>query len=209
MRRKPLREFARPITSPIVRVLALAIARPLRSADRGAGREDVVADAIVVLGAPLSGLGGLTAIGHERVTHAAQLWHRGWAPRVVVCGGITGVAICSEAEAMAMALVGQGVPVTAISVESDSLTTAENARYSAALLRILAGQQGKPSGHPLTVWLVTQPFHSRRARWCFRRAGLHPRVWHISDSIQYRNPMRALRWCLREYMAWTKALLLR
>jgi hypothetical protein len=31
----------------------------------------------------------------------------------------------------------------------------------------------------------------------------------MDDSIQYRDPVRAMRWSLREYLAWSKALLLR
>ena len=53
-----------------------------------------------------------------------------------------------------------------------------------------------------TVWLVTQPFHGRRAALLFRRAGLEPRVWHIADSLQYRDRRRGLRWIAREYGAW-------
>lgn len=60
-----------------------------------------------------------------------------------------------------------------------------------------------------SVWLVTQPFHGRRARLCFRRAGFEARVWPIVDSLEHRDPRRALRWCLREYLAWIKALLVR
>jgi uncharacterized SAM-binding protein YcdF (DUF218 family) len=60
-----------------------------------------------------------------------------------------------------------------------------------------------------SVWLVTQPFHGRRSRLCFRRAGFDARVWPIVDSLEHRDPRRALRWCLREYLAWIKALLVR
>ena len=56
------------------------------------------------------------------------------------------------------------------------------------------------------VWLVTQPFHGRRARGLFRRAGLDPRVWAIDDGLQHQHPARALRWIAREYAAWAGAL---
>jgi uncharacterized SAM-binding protein YcdF (DUF218 family) len=52
------------------------------------------------------------------------------------------------------------------------------------------------------VWIVTQPFHGRRAALLFRRANLDPRVHHIADSVQYRDRRRAVRWLVREYASW-------
>jgi hypothetical protein len=34
-------------------------------------------------------------------------------------------------------------------------------------------------------------------------------VWHIDDSIEYRDRKRALRWVIREYAAWGRELLRR
>jgi uncharacterized SAM-binding protein YcdF (DUF218 family) len=84
-------------------------------------------------------------------------------------------------------------------VESRSRTTAENARFTAELL----AEQLRP-GAIRTMWIVTQPFHGRRAARLFREAGFDPRVWHIDDSLQYRERRRALRWLVREYAAWGK-----
>jgi hypothetical protein len=36
----------------------------------------------------------------------------------------------------------------------------------------------------------------------FRAAGFDAHVWHIADSIEYRNRRHALRWLVREYAAW-------
>ena len=57
--------------------------------------------------------------------------------------------------------------------------------------------------------VVTQPFHGRRGAWLFRRAGFDAHVWHIDDSVEYRDRRRALRWLVREYAAWARQLLLR
>ena len=148
-------------------------------------------DAIVVLGSPLGPGGRLTAILEERVAAAAALWHAGCGRHVVVTGGITQGAPRSEADALAEGLAAAGVPD--VLVESRALTTADNARFTAALLAPLGAH---------TVWLVTQPFHGRRAALLFRRAGLEPRVWHIADSLQYRDRRRATRWVIREVGAW-------
>ena len=146
-------------------------------------------DAIVVLGAPLRRDGAPTAVLAERIAAAADLFHRGGAPTVIASGGITQRDSRAEADAIADALVAAGVPRAAIIVERASLTTADNARYAAALL--------SPGAR---VWLVTQPFHGRRAARLFRREGLAPSVWHITDSP------RRMRWIVREYAAWLRLL---
>ncbi len=149
------------------------------------------ADAIVVLGAPLGPGGALTPVLEERVTAAAALFHAGAADHVVATGGITHGAPRAEADALAEGLAAAGIPE--VLVERDALTTAENARFTARILDPLGARR---------VWLVTQPFHGRRAALLFRRAGLEPRVWHIADSVQYRDRRRAVRWLVREYASW-------
>jgi uncharacterized SAM-binding protein YcdF (DUF218 family) len=152
-------------------------------------------DAIVVLGARLTPAGELTEVLAERVAAAVALYRAGGAPRVVVSGGRTGRAPRAEAAALVDALAVAGI--AEVLVEDRSRTTAENARYCAALLA--------PAG-VRSVWIVTQPFHARRAVRLFCRAGLDARAWHIADSVQYRDRRRALRWLAREYGAWAKLL---
>jgi uncharacterized SAM-binding protein YcdF (DUF218 family) len=147
-------------------------------------------DAIVVLGASLR-RDRLSRVLAERVSAGAALWRAGGAPTIVCTGGITGSAHRAEATVMAEALIAAGVPSSAIVVEDQAQTTADNARRVAALLPPAA-----------RVWLVTQPFHGRRAAYLFARAGLHARVWHIADSFEYRDRRRAMRWLVREYAAW-------
>jgi len=154
------------------------------------------ADAIVVLGAGLGPGGTLTPVLEERIAAAAALHRAGAGRHVVVTGGITQGAPRAEADALAEALRAAGVPD--VLVERESRTTAENARYTARILEPLGAR---------TVWLVTQPFHGRRAALLFRREGLEPRVWHIADSLQYRDRRRAMRWVAREYAAWGKLAL--
>lgn len=212
--------------------LAAWIGRPLRVREPGslvgAGGGPVArARAIVVLGAPLDAQDRLTEIGRERARAGAELWRRGGAPLVLVSGAVTRGAQRSEAAALADELVAGGVPRAAILLEERALTTAENGRGCAALLRAHEAElarsgegggdgergQARPGGASEAalgpVWLVTQPFHGRRARLCFRRAGVAGWVWPIEDSLELRDPRRALRWSLREYLAWAKALVVR
>ena len=145
----------------------------------------------MVLGAPLAHDGGLSEVLAERVVAAAALWRAGGAPLVIATGGRTQGARRAEAEVMAEALAAAGVPE--VLVEDAAMTTRDNARHVAALLA--------PRGLA-RVWLVTQPFHARRAVRLFRDAGLAASAWHIDDSLQYRDRRRAVSWLVREYAAW-------
>ena len=148
-------------------------------------------DAIIVLGAPLTPQGELTQILEERVDAAVALYRAGAGRIVATSGGTTQGAPRAEADALADALRARGIPD--IVVENQSQSTAENARLTAELLAPLGVR---------TVWLVTQPFHAKRAALLFKRIGFEPRIWHIADSVQYRDRKRALRWLLREYGSW-------
>lgn len=151
--------------------------------------------AVVVLGVPLAAGGELSAVGVERVAAGVTLWRAARAPQLILAGGATRGARRSEASAMAAWAARAGVPGSALVAEERSRTTAENAREVARLL---------PAGAP--VWVVTQPFHGRRARWWFREVGLRPAIWHLADSLQYRDRRRALGWLGREYAAWARLL---
>ncbi len=160
----------------------------LRSAPRPA-------DAIAVLGARLDRSGRVTPALAERVDAGVELWRRGLAEAVWMTGG--GPPGRVEADAMAAHARQRGLPESALRLERRAHNTASNARNLAALL---------PPG--ARVWVVTQPFHLRRAVYWFRRAGLVPLGWHIAASVQYRSPA-ALRWILREYLALAAAPLTR
>lgn len=158
------------------------------------------ADAIVVLGAPIRADGSLSPMAEERVRVGVALFQRGLAPVVCVVGGHCPPGsedTPAEAEGMARLVRALGVPEAAIRVDRLSTSTVTNAARAAAILL--------PEGRR-RVWLVTQPFHLRRARFCFRRAGFDPLGWHIKASVQYARPDHALRWIAREYAAWVLAL---
>ena len=178
------------------RALAQVLGRPLAQAPTALEPRD----AIVVLGAALRSDHRLTPVLAERVAAAAMLFAAGAAPLVIVTGGVTGRVQRSEAAVIADALVLAGVPRASILVEDRAQTTAENARNVAALVA---------DSHVHTIWLVTQPFHARRAEHLFREAGFAARAWHLADSLQYLDHRRAVRWLVREYAAWAKLWLTR
>ena len=95
----------------------------------------------------------------DRIWHAARLYHRGLAPRIVVSGG--GRGPMSEADAMRLFLTDLGVPSQAIVIEGASLNTIENIRYVRNLVK-----DGR-------VALVTSASHMPRALRLARIAGLN------------------------------------
>jgi len=101
----------------------------------------VKADAIVVLGGAV-----------DRAARAAELFQAGEASRVLVCG--TGDWMINS-----LYLKQHGVPLDKITVESESTTTRDNARFSAPILRRMKAER---------VILVTSWYHSRRAMACFK-----------------------------------------
>src|SRR5262249_26084335 len=143
------------------------------------------ADAIVVLGAPLGRDGELSDLAQERVEVAAALWRRGLAPVVCVTGGHCPPGYRdqpAEREGMAPYLVPPGGPPAALRGDRRATSTRENALRAAELLL--------PEGL-CQVWLVTQPFHLRRARMWFERAGFEPRGWPIRGGVSVQQPRRA------------------
>lgn len=115
--------------------------------DSGKG---VTADVIVVLG------GGL----HERPERAAELFKQHAAPRIIISGA-------GDDEINRAILLRAGVPASAIQLESQSKTTAENAQFTIKLLR----QQNVHR-----VILVTSWYHARRAQKTFE---------HYAPEIQF------------------------
>lgn len=174
-----------------IEALAALLERPLVIREPFAAR-----DAIVVLGAPLGPGDTLTPVLAERAASAAALWRAGGGRFVVASGGVTRGARRAEADVLAESLHALGV--SDVVVERGSLTTLGNAQRTKPLLDARGAR---------SVWLVTQPYHGRRSARVFRSVGVDAHVWHIADSLEYRDRVRALRWLVREYGAWVRLAL--
>jgi len=120
------------------------------------------ADAIVVLGCQIGPSGRPAPAAARRAAMGARAFLAGVAPRVVVSGGRRwGSHI--EARALRHSLVGAGVPAAAVIEELCSLSTYENAIFSAAVLGRLGARRAA---------VVTCPWHMARALESFRAAGV-------------------------------------
>ena len=168
--------------------VADALLGPLQDKARAAAAEapPCCYEAIVVLG------GGMTpaappflmepdlADAADRVWHAAQLFHRGIARRIIVSGGslspLKAGPATSEAEAMRRFLVDLGVPSEAIVSEGNSLNTLENIRN----VRQMVGDA--------RVALVTSAYHMPRALKIARQGNLNvgafPTDWRLPPEAR-------------------------
>lgn len=120
-------------------------------------------DAIVVLGCRVVGGGGLLGgAAGRRVARAVEAWRSDGARRVIASGGRSWAGAV-EADRMAEALVAAGVPADVVLRERCSMNTADNARFTAALV----GRHGLAR-----IAIVTCSWHLPRALLLFRREGL-------------------------------------
>ena len=145
-------------------------------------------DALVLLGCRVAE--ALPPAAARRVERAAQAFAANLAPCVVVSGGRRWDGR-TEAERLARELMRRGVPESALLLEQASLTTRDNAVFSARLLAPLGLHR---------IGLVTCDWHLARALWSFRREGFDAEgVAAISPPLPSHR--RALR-LLRERGAW-------
>jgi uncharacterized SAM-binding protein YcdF (DUF218 family) len=100
---------------------------------------------------------------YERSRYGAWLSREWRLLPVVLSGGSPDGRASSYASAMRTVVLAHGVPESQIVLEENSRTTAENAQFTAALL--------KPRGIHHVV-LVTDAVHMRRARKAFEKAGM-------------------------------------
>lgn len=132
---------------------------------------DVSGEVLIVPGG--SSLDGMV-LGENsywRSVYAVRAWRRGGFRRVVLTGG--------PAPLMRDFLTAHGVPPEVIEVETRSISTRENVRFTADLLR----------GSSDRLVLLTSDFHMYRARRVFRNAGLDVLPLPVPDVRK-----RASRW---------------
>ena len=147
-------------------------------------------DVIVVLGAAVWPGGQPSPALQCRVLHAVDLLQRGYAPHLLVSGGV-GKHPPAEAEVMQCLAVAHGIPRTSIVLEDQATSTFE----SAWRCRDLLGQHSWSR-----VLIVTDRYHLTRALLAFRSVGIR-----AGGSAVPGKPARRLckRWhyYLRERLA--------
>jgi len=140
------------------------------------------ADAIVVLGSGVMPEGELTDNSLRRTVHGIRLFRQGLAPRIVLLGPAYHGAV--EAEVRARYAADLGVPVAAVLVEPEGISTRDEAER---VLARLGGRRG-PS-----IILVTGLQHMARARRVFEREGMTVAAAPVlEDSLRPQKPQARL-----------------
>lgn len=122
----------------------------------------VPSDAIIVMGAAQY-RGRPSPVLRARLDHAVGLYAKGFAPRLVLTGGIAEGDTASEASVSRAYVLRAGVPDSAILLEHDGRTTGQSVRAVADLLHARGMDE---------VVMVSDPFHVFRASIMARRSGL-------------------------------------
>lgn len=130
-------------------------------------------DAILVLGHPADDDGNPTPEQLARVTEAVREYERGLAPRIVFSGGAVANQFV-EADVMARVAAAQGIPPSAIFVETKARDTIQNACYSARLM----SNHGWRSAE-----VVSSAYHLPRASMIFIHTPLEWRM-HAASTLQ-------------------------
>jgi uncharacterized SAM-binding protein YcdF (DUF218 family) len=123
----------------------------------------------------------------DRLWFAMELYRAGRAPTLVLSGGTAQWSTSDqpEAETMADFLAQAGVPRAAMLLDSDSLTTHENALRTQQIL----------AAHGIRrVLLVTSALHMRRALATFARAGIDAIAAPTDFEAVPRRGASVLQW---------------
>lgn len=130
---------------------------------RGTVDEAQTADVIVVLGAGLSRSGRPGYALTRRASHAAELWHAGYAETIICTGGLAENRNRTEADACREVLSWRDVPASAVVLEGRSRSTEENALYTAEIMSANAWE---------TAIVVSDSYHVLRADYLFTSEGI-------------------------------------
>ena len=154
------------------------------------------ADAIVVFAGGVGESGQAGGGYQERVLTAVELYHEGFAPRLILVSGY--VFAFREAEVMRDLAVSLGVPPTAIVLEANAGSTIDYVRHTHDILN-------EEEWH--RILLVSSPYHMRRAMlvWATQAPEVEVVPTPVSESQFYAHGRGAsltqLQGLVREYLA--------
>lgn len=156
---RPALHFLLALLAGLALVWVVSLALVLFAGSRAVLR---TADAIIVLGAAQYN-GRPSPVLKARLDYALQLYDRGFAPRLIMTGGVGFGDTLSEGEVARRYALAAGVPDTAIFAERTGTTSSESIAGAAALMR----DQGLR-----TALIVSDSYHMLRLQLLARRAGI-------------------------------------
>ncbi|MFC4098095.1 YdcF family protein [Paenibacillus xanthanilyticus] len=159
----------------------------------GETNERVRADAAVVLGAAAWG-DEPSPVLRERVNHAILLYKEGYAKLLIFTGGRAAADNQAESEVARSYAIRQGVPASAIRIETQSTITEQNMSYAYEL----GVQEGVRS------WtIVSDPLHMKRAMIMAKHAGMEEVYASPTQTSAYQSTKSKLPFLLREVFYYT------
>jgi len=143
---------------------------------------DPKGDTLIVLGGSALEDGTMGLNSYWRAVYAARAFPEGF-QRIVISGGAQ-PGSSAVASGMRDFLMAKGIPSSAITVETDSHNTRENA---VNVSKLLAAQSG-------VHVLMTSDLHMFRARRAFKKAGLAVLPRPFPDAIKRYSSCVSCRW---------------
>ena len=144
-------------------------------------------DAIIVLGAAAYDTRP-SPVFQERIRHGLDLYQRGYAPVLLFTGGYGNGARYAESQVARRYALRQGIPESAILIETTSRTTRQNLQEARRLMR----EHGL---HRAIV--VSDPLHMARALRLCRELGIEA-VGSPTPSTRFRTIQTQWRFLLQE-----------
>ncbi len=115
--------------------------------------EKRIADAAVVLGASVWG-NDPSPVFKERINHGIWLYQNGYVDKLILTGGVSSGNTRSDAGIARDYAAAQGIPLTDILIEEQSVITQENLNYTKQIMQAEGLSQ---------VLIVSDPLHMKRA----------------------------------------------
>lgn len=152
------------------------------------GRDDAVSsDVIIVLGAGAPN-GEVSPVFRERLNHAVLLFEEGYAPAIILTGGVSDGNTMSEAAIAKEYVISKGVPEEVIHMEESSTITEENLRNAKEIM--------EAEGFAAAI-ITSDPLHMRRAMTMAKDFGIDA-VSSPTGTSMYRSLRTKVPFLMRE-----------
>jgi uncharacterized SAM-binding protein YcdF (DUF218 family) len=148
-------------------------------------------DAIIVLGSAVWPNERPSPSLAARTEHAIALYQAGYAPNLILCGGL-GYLPPAEAEVMRRMAVSAGIPDDALFLDDTSHSTGENLAHAREIMNAHGWR---------TALIVSDPFHLWRALTIARDLGIEAYGSPASASPTYTIPHLRVYYTAREVFA--------